>query len=169
MGRDKATIDVGGRPLISIGIDALHDAASVTVVGGPDRSTELGVPCIPDAVPGRGPLVGLLTALDRAQHDSVVVLACDLPAVSRQVVANLLYALGDADAAIPLVGGRPQWTASAWRKGARQGLARAHGQGTHSIRAAVADLRLAFLLDDDRSIMDVDTPTELEALGVSGD
>ena len=164
MGRDKAMLPVGGRPLISVSIDALGDAERVTVVGGPDRSDELGVPWIADAVGGGGPLVGLLTALGHARAEAVVVLACDLPAVTRSVPARLLAALGDADAAVPIIGGRPQWTASAWRTRALPMVRAAHEAGRRSVWAAAGELRLVFLLDRAREYADVDTPADLESL-----
>lgn len=162
MGRDKATIAVGGRSLISVAVAALAEADRVTVVGGPDRSAELGLPWIPDDVPGEGPLGGLLTALGHARCDSIVVLACDLPAVSPRVPAHLLAALGDGDAIVPIVGGRPQWLASAWRIRARPRLAAAREAGVRSVHGAAAGLRLVYLLDDERAYVDVDTPADLK-------
>lgn len=164
MGRDKASIELEGRPLIAASLDALAGASMVTVVGGKDRSLDLGVPCIPDAVSGRGPLVGLLTALEHAHRDSLVVLSCDLPAVSRRAVTNLLDALGDADAVVPVIGGRMQWVASAWRRRAHGRMAAAHGRGARSVHEAVSDLRVCYLLDTDDAYVDVDTPAELEAV-----
>src|SRR5437868_4184855 len=119
MGRDKAFVEVAGRPLATIARDALLGAGAgeVLAIGGDGtRLTQLGFRAVPDNAPGEGPLAALATALRVAQHDIVVVLACDLPAVTAAAVIALLNALGDADAAVPDVDGRAQVLMAAYRR-----------------------------------------------------
>jgi molybdopterin-guanine dinucleotide biosynthesis protein A len=54
-----------------------------------------------DDRPGNGPLGGIATALRRAVHDVVVVLACDLPDVHVEGIRLVVDGLGSADVALP--------------------------------------------------------------------
>jgi molybdopterin-guanine dinucleotide biosynthesis protein A len=119
MGRDKALIEVSGRALACIAADALAAAGAddVCVVGGDAGALEaLGLRVVPDGWPGEGPLGGLLTALENAAHDTVVVLACDLPGVTAEAVRALVAALEDHDGAVPVVAGRAQHLVAAWHR-----------------------------------------------------
>ena len=67
MGRDKALVDLGGRPLVSHAIERLGpqvEALAINANGDPDRMGFTGLPVLPDPLPGQlGPLVGILAAL----------------------------------------------------------------------------------------------------------
>ena len=120
MGRDKALLEIDGRPMAQRVADALWGAgaAEVFCVGGDPALRSHGVRLVPDDRPGEGPLGGLVTALREAAHDLVVVLACDLIDPSIAAVERLVDAAegGRAVAAaiIPVVGNRAQWLHGAW-------------------------------------------------------
>jgi molybdopterin-guanine dinucleotide biosynthesis protein A len=146
MGRDKAFVEVRGRPLAGIARDALVDAGAdeVLAVGGDgDRLAALGFRAVPDRLPGEGPLAALATALDAAQHEIVVVLACDLPSVTGDAVTAVLAALGDAEAAVPDIAGGPQVLLAAYRRRCLPALEQALADGERAVRPVVARLAVA--------------------------
>ncbi|MEY2567005.1 MAG: hypothetical protein QOE35_1534 [Actinomycetota bacterium] len=124
MGRDKALLEVDGRPMARIGADALWEAGAsdVFAVGGDVVGLgAAGIRTVPDRWPGEGPLGGLVSALDAATADVVVVLACDLPVITGEAVTAVLSALAPdnrrgPDAAVPVVEGRDQHLLAAWRR-----------------------------------------------------
>jgi len=136
MGRDKALVEVGGRALAARVAAALRDAgcAEVLAVGGDGPALDrLGLVPVADRWPGQGPLAALATALDGAVSRSgtppdgsggplVLVAPCDLVAPSGPALAAVAGALVAAPegvaAAVPEVGGRPEWIVSAWRPAA---------------------------------------------------
>jgi molybdopterin-guanine dinucleotide biosynthesis protein A len=105
MGRAKASLLLDGEPLVERQIRLLRSAArQVVVVGGsPGHLDELDVPCLPDAIAGRGPLAGIYTALLESRTEYNLVLGCDLPFVYRRLLAWLaLRALADgSDVTVP--------------------------------------------------------------------
>lgn len=167
MGRDKAFIEVDGVPLVRRAADALAQAgaADVRVTGGdPERLRALGLLHDPDPVPFAGPLAALITAIEGAAHDPVVVLACDLPRVSAAAVVATLDALGPADAAVPTDGERLQWLHGAWRRRCLSVLQEAFDAGERAIRRAVADLELRTVRGlDPTGLADADRPVDLAA------
>ena len=80
MGRDKALLDWHGRPLVAHMVQVLETATDEVRVVGRDP--------LPDRVPGRGPLSGIATALEVSSTDANLILAVDLPFLTKDF---LLY------------------------------------------------------------------------------
>lgn len=168
MGADKATLEVAGRGLLDAALDALQGASAdpIVVVGG----STVRVRVVPDSWPGEGPLGGLITGLDEVAGDSdvAVVLACDLPHIDAGTVSVLVDRLRSAagsDAAVPLVGGRRQSLAAAYRVGAREPMRRAFEAGERSVRGALSLLTITEVsgLPEDRFV-DVDSPEDVSVV-----
>ena len=103
MGKDKALIRLAGIPLIEhvLGrIDGLADEILITT-NRPETLNHLTLRMAPDAVPGAGALHGLNTALRAALGDVVLVLSCDTPFVSRELLEHLLNRAHEADVIVP--------------------------------------------------------------------
>lgn len=105
MGQDKALLPFLGKPLIQRVIERLSRLADELFVttNQPEAYRFLGLPLVPDAIPGRGALGGLFTALSAARQPLVAVVACDMPFASPRLLEaerSLLLATG-SDAVIP--------------------------------------------------------------------
>lgn len=103
MGEDKALIRLAGTPLIErvLGrVDGLADEILITT-NRPETLTHLNLRMAPDEVPGTGALHGLKTALRAAQGEVVLVLSCDTPFVSRELLEHLLNRAHEADMIVP--------------------------------------------------------------------
>jgi molybdopterin-guanine dinucleotide biosynthesis protein A len=173
MGRDKALVSLAGVPLAAVAARALRQAGAiaVTMVGGDLPALgRHGLPGIPDLYPGEGPLGGVLTALQWAPVELVVVLSCDLATIGATEVEALVRGLqadAGADVAAPLVQGRPQYLTAAYRRAVHGALQERFDDGERAMRRAVArsGLRIAALAGlDPRHLADIDTP---EALGAA--
>ena len=105
-GADKASLPVGRARIIDRQLAALSAVADDIriVANDTERYAGLGVRVIGDAVAGAGPLGGIYSALIDATHDSVIVLACDLPFVTAALVERLAIehlAGAQIDAVVP--------------------------------------------------------------------
>lgn len=170
MGSDKALLQFGEppTPLALRVATALRDAGcpDITCIGGDrDALAALGLTAAPDDHPGEGPLGGLLTGLRLVALPTVVVLACDLPAITGATIRGLLTALGaapSADVAVPLVDGRLQVHVLAVRRSARPALASAFAAGERSVTRALdrVDVVTTERLDP-AALVDVDEPDDL--------
>jgi molybdopterin-guanine dinucleotide biosynthesis protein A len=93
MGLDKALLEVEGATLIErIAGQVRRAAGSATIIGPAERYSHLGFPVVADLVEGLGPLGGLYTALSATRADWNLIVACDLPEVSAELLADLLEA-----------------------------------------------------------------------------
>ncbi len=171
MGADKALLDVdldgdpiGARVLIAAILAGACDAFAVG--GNREALREQGWRFVADNWPGEGPLGGLVTALERTQHDVVVVLGCDHPDVDPFEVQSMVRTLDahpDAVAAIPVLEGYPYVTHSAWRASAASALRGAFEAGERAPSAVLRRVRwIPIAVANQESIADLDTASQLK-------
>ena len=106
-GTSKTLAEVGGLPMASRAVAVLKRAGlSVGVISSEDGLNEvLGVEVRADVEPEKGPVGGLLTALEwskQIRRSGVFLLGCDMPLMSAKVVRTLLSMRGDHSAVIPI-------------------------------------------------------------------
>jgi molybdopterin-guanine dinucleotide biosynthesis protein A len=98
-GRDKSRLVVGGRTIIVRQIEVLQRVTPEILIVAMDagRFVDLALPVHADVIPGAGAMGGLLTALEAASTDLVIVVACDLPFLDEGMLRRLveLSAAGD--------------------------------------------------------------------------
>jgi molybdopterin-guanine dinucleotide biosynthesis protein A len=109
MGRDKAWVTLGGRPMIAWVLDALREVTETQMIVSrhTGRLESFGVPVVEDRWPASGPLTGLHAGLKAAPTDLCLVVACDLPLVRPALLGFLAQAIGPAHAAFAYVAERP--------------------------------------------------------------
>jgi molybdopterin-guanine dinucleotide biosynthesis protein A len=172
MGRDKATLQVGGVTLLERTMSGVPTDVAV-VIGGPEVSlARSGVQFVSEDPPGGGPVAGVAAALDRVDTPIVVVLATDLPMVGSvpQQLALALADSGDVDGVLAAdATGHPQQLCAAYRTDALRRAIAAGGQTSGaSMRSVVARLRVRTwtpAASDGRDpVRDIDTPEDLAQL-----
>jgi molybdenum cofactor guanylyltransferase len=94
MGRDKALLPFEGRRMIEHIIGRIEPHVREVLVSATDSGTYafLGREVVVDSVAGQGPMRAVATALERASHDVVLVVPCDVPGVPVDLLARLLRA-----------------------------------------------------------------------------
>jgi molybdopterin-guanine dinucleotide biosynthesis protein A len=105
MGRDKAFLEVGGRPVIErvIGqVQTLTDDLFISA-NSPDKYVHLGLPLVPDVYPDKAALGGLYSVIRAARHAHVLVVACDMPFLKIALLQYLIELAPQADVIVPLI------------------------------------------------------------------
>lgn len=176
-GGDKGLLPLGGRRLIDHVIERLRPqcgALAINANGDPSRFAALGLPVLPDPVPGQpGPLAGILAAMDWATAlgaGRVVTVAADTPFLPRDLVSRLVAAasLGGAVAESPDGTGRLRAhpTFGLWPVGLRDRLAQTIAGGERRLgvwASGVGAARVAFGSDPVDPFFNVNTPEDLAA------
>lgn len=100
-GVNKGTLSIGDTAIIDRQLDALRTVASdIFVVGRPDPAwTSRGLPVVPDDIADAGPLGGIYTALLQSPAERTLVVACDMPFLTADVLQRLA-AVEDADVVV---------------------------------------------------------------------
>lgn len=102
MGRNKALLEWGGRPLIAVVAERLRLVAEEIIVAAND--TRLYAPfadrCVADVFPGVGTLGGLHAGLLASSYDLALVVGCDMPFLDPAVMAWFVEAAEGVDAVV---------------------------------------------------------------------
>ena len=106
--REKALIDINGRPLVTIVIERLEKAVDNIIISVRDRAQgELLEPVVPghkfayDTYKDKGPLAGILSGLRACEDEYCFISACDMPFINENVVRMLFRESEGYDAATP--------------------------------------------------------------------
>jgi len=92
MGQNKALLRLGRQTLIEHVLAVLSPLVSQAgiITNAAEEYAHLGVGCYRDRWPGLGPLGGIGSALEQASNDYSLMLACDMPLVSRELLELLI-------------------------------------------------------------------------------
>jgi len=104
MGQDKATLPLDGQPLLARQIAFAKSLGPVEILisGRPEVDyTPFDCPVLMDRVQNAGPLAGIAVALEAARAPLVLVLAVDMPYLTRAAVERLMNACRPDRGAVP--------------------------------------------------------------------
>lgn len=163
-GSDKAAAHVGGRSMALRAVETLRAVTDPVVLLGGDGTLgqRLGLPWRADERPGGGPLAGIATGLGWASQlgrSGLIVLACDLPLVTRDIVAAVASAIRPDLEAVVVVADAPHgvqplcgWYSTSTLAEVEEAIVR----GRLSVRELLASLRVAQVRVGDASRDDAD-------------
>ena len=102
MGRDKAFLEVAGKPLIERVLEFFRGSFDRIILVGDreERFAAYGLPVLPDIYPGSS-LGGLYTGLYHAATEYVFVSSCDLPYPNTDILRHLCSLKEGFDAVVP--------------------------------------------------------------------
>jgi len=170
MGRDKALLLYHGQPLaasLAQTVSQLTD--SVHIIGDPTRYGRLGYPVIADAVAARGPAGGIYTALLRNETEWNVIVACDMPRITVELLRTLAQhiAPGCGDCIVPLgPDGDPEPLCALYHVRCRPVLEQAICDNRLRMRDLVMELQPVLVPGLDPSCFaNLNSPTDLEEAG----
>ena len=151
MGADKGLLEIAGQSMIVRAarlVESVVGAPGV-VVGTPEKYRGMGLRAIADDWPGCGPLGGIATALRASEAEWNLVMACDLPYLTREWLEYLLQRARDSaeEAVVPMNltpenkrGAEP--LCAAYHKGCEPALRRALERGVRKVTDGLAELRV---------------------------
>jgi molybdopterin-guanine dinucleotide biosynthesis protein A len=143
MGRDKSLVLVDGKPLIQRVLEQVSRRFGDILISTneKDKYAFLEARCVPDLVPGNGPLMGIRTAVEAARHDRVFVTACDIPVMDDDTVERMLVLAEDFDCVVPRsrVGHEPLF--AVYSKSAIPAMCDVLASGERRIRAVFPRVR----------------------------
>lgn len=121
LGRSKAQLPVGEKRMIEWIVRAMSCLFSevIVVTHQPQLfSTLENVTFVQDSIntPSRNSLVGLYTGLMEASHDTIFVVACDMPLLNRKLIEHMVSLLDGEDVRVPIMGSHYQPLHAFYRK-----------------------------------------------------
>jgi len=163
-GRDKGALLVDGQTIRERQITMLSEVADEVLIVGPGH--------VEDRVPGCGPMGGVHAALSAAQHDTVFVIACDMPYVTAPFAAHLLDLARDADAVVPRTERGLHPLCAVYTRACREPLARRLAAGMLQMKGLLDEVRVRVIEaadievfgDRHRLLANVNTPADYASL-----
>ena len=127
------------------------------------QAPPLDLPVVRD--PGEGPLGGILSAFDSVGDDLLVV-ACDLPRVTSDLLGWIADHSADHDVVVPVAGSAPQVLCALWCVSAHATARAAWERGVRAPRDVLADLDVVYLPAESRAeeLRSFDRPEDLVRL-----
>ena len=140
MGRDKALLQLGGRPLIEIALGLLRGLGIEPRICGTRPDLARFAQVLPDNHPGRGPLAGIEAALSASGSDLNLFIPVDLPLLPLAFLRWMMdrAEVSQAVATIPLLTGRPQPLCAVYSRRLLRGIHEALAGGEYKMMTAIA-------------------------------
>jgi molybdopterin-guanine dinucleotide biosynthesis protein A len=148
MGRDKALLELEGVALIVRTARLVESAARrCAIVGDSVRLEGLELEVLEDDLPGAGPLGGIATALGASEAEWNLVVACDLPYLTREWLEFLIghATRSDADAVLPMNERGAEPLCAMYHKRAESAIRAALDRGVRKVTDGLADVRIEFI------------------------
>jgi molybdopterin-guanine dinucleotide biosynthesis protein A len=156
MGADKAFLEFGGQTLLARALAVMGAVCdSVRIVGDPAKFTKYGSTkygsVVADIFSGCGPLAGIHAALVHSPAELNLMLAVDMPFVSRELLAFLFAAAEDNNAIItvPRDGKGLQPLCAVYRRGFSTVAEEALRAGKYKIDAAFSSVSIRVIEEDE--------------------
>lgn len=183
MGRDKRRLRLWGEagPTLlerTVALVGALCAEVVVVLNDPEAWPGLAARTVPDQIADGGALGGIYSGLAAAREEHALVVACDMPLLSRPLLTAMLARPRDYDALVPrtLTPGAARNSLDAeplhaiYGKGCLEPMARALAAGRRQIAVFFPEVRVTFLEPDEarpydphgHSFLNVNTVEQLE-------
>ncbi len=106
MGKDKCLLSIAGKPMIEHILDQLRHNFKHLIISADETAKFdfLNIPVVADKKKGIGPIMGILSSLEKAHTDLIFVTSCDVPDINLPIVRRMLLSAENHDAVIPLTG-----------------------------------------------------------------
>lgn len=103
MGTDKSFVPLLGKPMIEHVLESVSGLGheQIIITNSPQPYRYLGLPLYADIYEDCGPLGGLHAALANASYQHLLVVACDMPWLNRDLLAHMVALRSTADAIVP--------------------------------------------------------------------
>ena len=175
MGKDKASLELSGRPLVerTVGLFKRLFGDTIIVAKKAGRLGDLGCREVEDMLPESGAMVGILTALKEAKTGYIFTAACDMPFLNEKVIALIVEEGQNFDVTIPEWGGKIHPMHAMYSKDCYKGMLRFMRESGKSISRFISNLptekvriigeeELKAVDPEGRSLFNMNTPEELK-------
>jgi molybdopterin-guanine dinucleotide biosynthesis protein A len=177
-GRDKALVEIDGKPMLTRMCELLASVASeVHVVAAPGKYAGLGIESVADRWPGEGPLGGIITALRHTEAADPqcqwnLIVSCDMPFLTREWIAFLARRAAESEAQVVLPRSQHglEPLSACYKTNAGGALETAFEAGVRKVTQALQELKMETLDEAEwkrfdnsgRLFWNMNTPTEYD-------
>ncbi len=97
MGSDKGFLKLNKKPFVQYSIEALKPFVSEIMIVSDNSAYDIfGLKRITDCIKNAGPVSGIYSGLEASKTDYNLILSCDIPLITSEVLQKLIDAIDDA-------------------------------------------------------------------------
>ena len=168
MGCDKGLVMLHNKPMIAHVIETLNQlTADIIVVSNQAEYNEFGLPVFEDMIKEAGPLAGIHTGLMHSKHKKNIVVSCDVPFVSVELLTFLIENSWDNDVTIPLKNNKTHQVIGVYDKDCIEVFKQELDNNQRKIKVALEKVKLNVVdanMFDEKEFFNVNTSQELNEL-----
>lgn len=171
MGRDKSFVPYEGKPMIETVRQQVAELGDelIIITNDPEPYRYLQLPLYGDHYPGAGPLAGIHASLEAAAAPFVLVVACDMPLLNRDLLRYLISLKETADVIVPLWGKFPEPLHAVYSKRCIPAIESCLAANKNKITGFYSDVTVRMVTREElqrfdpegRSFTNVNTPDDL--------
>lgn len=173
MGTNKAFATIGEQTIIERIIDSTKNIGqeeTILITNTPNDYAHLNLPMYSDLVPDSGSLGGIYTAIHYSKTSHTIVIACDMPFVSADVLKFMMTQADNVDIVVPTVDNYPQGLHAIYSKNCLEPIRAKIDQKRLKVIGFYEQVKVTYLDEvsleqynsDGLAFMNVNTPEELE-------
>lgn len=170
MGEDKLFLQIGDQTLLARTIATCEECCEKVklVAGNPARLSTLGIEVVPDSPVARGPMAGIIAALEDSYSDVCFVTAADLPDLNKTIIESLIARYGGQQYFGLMESGGLQPLCGIYGGSSLDAFYRFAREGNFSVAAAVESLDYEALALPSIRWRNINYPEDLAAGGRDG-
>jgi molybdopterin-guanine dinucleotide biosynthesis protein A len=176
LGMDKALLNIDGSPVLDRILRILRGIFPLVLLVVQSDDSPLAsvadpqVRVVADVVAGKGPLVGVYTALQNSPAPYVFVMACDMPYPSPVLIRYLLAAAPGREAVVPRRGEYIEPLFAVYNRDIGDRMRTRIAEGRLKIHELIQELDVLYVEEDEiaacdprfRSFFNINTPEDLD-------
>ncbi len=142
--RVKALLKYQGETFLERSIAALGGADKFIVTNTPEALGKTGLPMYPDLVRDIGPMGGVYTALKVSTHEKCMVVGCDMPLITREII-EMIGSQEGYDVVVPRIDGRVEMLCAMYSKGCIPVIEKLIGEKRYRLSLILEEVRVKYI------------------------
>jgi molybdopterin-guanine dinucleotide biosynthesis protein A len=142
--RVKALLEYEGKTFLERSITALGETDKFIVTNTPEVFRDTNLPMYPDLVKGIGPMGGVYTALKVSIHERCMVVGCDMPLITREIIKVISSEEG-YDVVVPRIDGRVEMLCAMYSRDCIPVIERLIGEKRYKLSLILKEVRVKYV------------------------
>lgn len=168
MGNDKGLSLLNNKPMVAYVIDTIRKITDdVIIVSNQEDYNNFGLPVYEDVIKEAGPLAGIYTGLLHSKNDKNIVVSCDVPFVSVELLNFLIKNSEGFEVTIPVKDSKTHQVIGIYDKKCLAIFKKELDNNQRKMKVALEKVKLN-ILDannfDEKEFINVNTPQELKEI-----
>ena len=169
----KGFLEIDGKRIIESNINILERIFDKVIISTntPEHYFYLGRPMVGDTMSDRGPMTGILSALNIPEISEIFVTACDMPFISDELIRSIVDQWDTKwDAVIPVFEKKTQPLFGIYSKHIARNMEKSIKSGTRSLRKFLEGRQVLYISEqavrnvdkEGKSFININTPEDAE-------